>query len=70
MRTGGTPEILTHEEDGLLCADTDELGDALARLADDDSLRQRLADGALERARAFAPDVLVPRYEAVYKRLL
>lgn len=70
MRTGGTPEILTHEEDGLLCADTDELGDALARLADDDSLRRRLADGALERARAFAPDVLVPRYEAVYKRLL
>ena len=70
MRTGGTPEILTHEEDGLLCADTDELGDALARLADDDSLKQRLADGALERARAFAPDVLVPRYEAVYKRLL
>ena len=70
MRTGGTPEILTHEEDGLLCADTDELGDAVARLADDDRLRHRLADGARQRARAFAPDVLVPRYEAVYKRLL
>jgi hypothetical protein len=46
------------------------LGEAVGRLVADEALRARLAAGARDRARAFAPDSLIPRYEAAYRRLL
>lgn len=69
METGGTREILKDGESGLLVRDADELGAAVARIVHDDALRARLSEGARARARAFAPETLVPRYEAVYRRL-
>jgi glycogen synthase len=69
MDTGGTGEILEDGRSGLLVRDAAGLGEAVARLAGDDVLRARLADGARARAAAFAPAVLVPRYESVYRRL-
>ena len=70
MDTGGTREILDHEKSGLVVRDEAALAEAIARLAQDDRLRERIGAGARERARAFAPETLVPRYEAVYKTLL
>jgi glycogen synthase len=70
MDTGGTREILEDGRSGLLVRDAAGLGEAVARLAGDEALRARLASGARARAAAFAPDALVPRYEAVYRRLL
>jgi glycosyltransferase involved in cell wall biosynthesis len=70
MDTGGTREILEDGRSGLLVADAAGLGQAVARLAGDDALRARLGEGARGRAAAFAPAALVPRYEAVYRRLL
>jgi glycosyltransferase involved in cell wall biosynthesis len=67
--TGGTREILKDGESGLLATDTAGLGAAVARLAGESALRGRIVSGALERSRAFAPEVLVPRYETVYRRL-
>jgi glycosyltransferase involved in cell wall biosynthesis len=69
IATGGTREILTDGESGLVVGDLASLGDAVARLAADAGLRQRIAEGARARAQAFAPETLVPRYEAVYRRL-
>jgi glycogen(starch) synthase len=69
MATGGTREILADGENGLLVDDAHGLAAAVAHLAHDDALRRRLSDGARERARAFSPEVLVPRYETVYRRL-
>jgi glycogen(starch) synthase len=69
MSTGGTPEILTHDESGLLVDGVSELASAVAHLASDPALRRRLSEGARERARAFSPEVLTPRYEAVYRGL-
>jgi glycosyltransferase involved in cell wall biosynthesis len=69
MDTGGTPEILTDGESGLLVDDVEALGEAVARLVGDDELRRRLGEGARARALAFSPEVLVPRYEAVYREL-
>lgn len=45
---GGIPEAVTHEEDGLLAAENDAaaLEQFLLRLAEEDGLYQRLADGA------------------------
>jgi glycogen synthase len=68
MDTGGTGEIL-REGSGLLAKGTRELGEALGRLLGDASLRRATAERARERARAFAPETLVPRYEAVYRKL-
>jgi glycosyltransferase involved in cell wall biosynthesis len=70
MDTGGTREILGDGESGLLVRDAEGLGDAVARIAHDDALRARLREGARERARAFSPAALLPRYEAVYRRLM
>jgi glycosyltransferase involved in cell wall biosynthesis len=69
MDTGGTGEILKGGS-GLLATGTRELGDALARLLGNAALRRETAERARERARAFAPETLVPRYEEVYRRLL
>lgn len=68
MDTGGTGEIL-RDGAGLLAASVAGLGQALGRLLTDEALRERTAACARVRARAFAPEALVPRYEAVYRRL-
>jgi glycosyltransferase involved in cell wall biosynthesis len=70
MDTGGTREILEHEQSGLVVERADELAEALRRLVEDAALRERLREGARARAQAFAPATLVPRYEAVYRTLL
>jgi glycogen(starch) synthase len=70
MNTGGTAELIEHDSSGLLARDENELGDAVARIVHDASVRSRLQEGAIARARAFAPDVLIPRYEALYRGLL
>lgn len=69
MNTGGTREILEDGRSGLMVSDASALASAVARIVDDGSLAQRLSDGARERARAFSPQALVPRYESVYRRL-
>ncbi|HEY7411192.1 MAG TPA: glycosyltransferase family 4 protein, partial [Vicinamibacteria bacterium] len=68
MDTGGTREILG-DEAGLIATDAAGLGDATGRLARDEGLRRRLVEAARARAEAFSPERLVPRYEAVYRRL-
>ena len=69
LATGGTGEILEDGSSGLLARDSEGLADAVARLVSDDALRQRLAEGARDRAQAFAPEALIPRYEDAYRRL-
>jgi glycogen synthase len=69
MDTGGTGEILQHETSGILVGGAEELSAAVARIAGDAALRARLGEGARARAAAFAPAVLVPRYEDVYRGL-
>lgn len=69
MATGGTREILVDGESGLVVPDAVALGEAVRRLVLDPALRQRIVEGARDRSRAFAPATLVPRYEAVYRRL-
>jgi glycosyltransferase involved in cell wall biosynthesis len=68
METGGTAEILA-PGGGLLVRDAAGLSDALARIVGESGLRDDLRAAARERARAYAPQTLIPRYEAVYRRL-
>lgn len=68
METGGTAEILA-PGGGLLVRDVEGLADALSRIVGTPALREELRAAATARAAAYAPETLVPRYEAVYRRL-
>lgn len=67
MDTGGTSELIQDGSSGLLAHDVAQLGDALGRIVHDASVRSRLSEGAASRARAFSPETLIPRYEALYR---
>lgn len=67
MDTGGTSELIENDRSGLLARNIGELGDALGRIVHDPGVRSRLKDGAVIRARAFSPETLIPRYEALYR---
>jgi glycosyltransferase involved in cell wall biosynthesis len=71
MNTGGTPDIVVHEETGLLSVNADELAGAVRRLRDDPALRARLGDAARQRARAlFDAPAVVGRIESLYREVL
>jgi glycosyltransferase involved in cell wall biosynthesis len=68
--TGGSNEIVVHEESGLIGRGVEELGSALARVLTDNGLSTRLRQGARQRAKAhFSCDVVLPRVEDVYERV-
>lgn len=69
---GGVPELVRHEQTGLLVppGDPAALAAALARILDDRVLARRLAEAGRERARDFAIEETVARTEAVYRDLL
>ncbi len=72
-RVGGIPDIVIDGEVGLLVAPEDPASAAAAvtRLLSDDPLRQRLADGALARARsAYDAALYAERHRAIYSRIL
>lgn len=64
-RNAGAREVLEEGRDGVLASDR-ELGSALRRLLEDPEARARYAARGLERARAFAWDVVAERYETIY----
>lgn len=72
-RVGGVPEVVRDGVSGLLVppADTAAAALALTALVDDRAMRAQLAAAARTDARTrFAPDAIVPRYEALYRSLL
>ena len=71
-RVGGIPEVVEDNETGLLvpAGDVDALATALETLIDDEP--RASPSGAPRSARArdrFSAEVIVPRYEALYRRL-
>jgi glycosyltransferase involved in cell wall biosynthesis len=72
-RVGGVPDVIEHGEHGLLVAPGDPvaLADAIARLAQDSELAQRLGEQAAERVRsAFTWRHALERFETIYDELL
>jgi len=71
-RVGGLPEVVVDGETGALVPPeaVDEMAtQAVAMLRDGDRWR-RLRAGAVERARSFSADLVVPLYEDLYRRLI
>ena len=71
MDTGGTSDIISHEETGLLAATPEAFAQALGRLATDPHLRSRLGQGAAARARAhFEASRVGTQIEALYESVI
>ena len=71
-RVGGIPEVVEDNRSGLLVrfGDVAALAGALEGLIDDKTRRGTLGRAAQARARErFSAEVIVPRYEALYRRL-
>jgi len=69
--TGGTAEIVVDGESGLTGGTVEELAAALKRAATEDELASRLRRGAARRAREhFSEEVVLPRVEKIYARVL
>lgn len=71
-RVGGIPEVVEDNRSGLLVpsGDVTALAGALEALIDDETRRRTLGRAAQARARErFSAEVIVPRYEALYRRL-
>ncbi len=69
---GGAPEFVRHARDGLLVDpfDTDALGAALLRLAQDQRLRTQLAIAGRDRVAAFSWPAVTHRYQEVYEAVV
>jgi glycosyltransferase involved in cell wall biosynthesis len=69
---GGTPEVVTDGQQGVLVPprDPDALAEGLLRLLGDDALRARMGAAARERAFDFDIRKAVRRMEQVYAELL
>lgn len=71
-RVGGVPEVVEHDRSGLLVppGDVDALTAGLEALLRDRNRRIALGEAARARARQlFSAEAIVPRYEALYRRL-
>ena len=72
-RTGGIPEIIEHERNGLLAPprDPDALAGQIARILDDPALqRQFIAEGHRTVEREFTADAMVEGTLNVYRKIL
>ena len=69
---GGVPDVVEDEREALVVAPGDAvaLANALARLAGDPDLRERLGNGARERAGGFSAEKVADRIDAMYRNLL
>jgi len=69
--TGGIPELIRHEDTGLLVppGDAESLAAAIERLYGDEKLRRRLAGAALRRLGEFSVAGVTDRLEALYRGL-
>ncbi len=67
-KPGGHEDMIEDGKNGLLIpvGDADALAAAMARLADDAPLRERLGAAALMRALDFTPEVVMPQMEHLY----
>ena len=71
MDTGGTRDIITHDQTGLLSEGSDGLGDDLRRLVADEALRRRLGQAASRQVEVrFDAPAVGRRVEALYRELI
>jgi L-malate glycosyltransferase len=70
--TGGMPEVQIHGETGFLCpiGDVECMANHAVELLSNPELRARFGQNARLRANNFRSDMIVPQYEALYRKVL
>ena len=71
-RVGGIPDLVVHEDNGLLVEPNEpaQLLAALTRLVDDPRLRRRFGEAGARRARQYSPQRRAERYLQLYESVL
>ena len=71
-RSGGLPEVIEDDVTGILepPGSVEAMGRRAIELLRDEQKHRRMAAAALEVARRFSADAIVPGYEALYQRVL
>lgn len=71
-RTGGLPEVITDGVEGILepAGSVEAMARRAIALLRDDEAHAAMREAALARARQFAADLVVPRYEEFYHEIL
>jgi glycosyltransferase involved in cell wall biosynthesis len=71
-RAAGYLDLIEDGETGLLVppGDSTALAEAMARLIEDEALRERLGRNARETSRRFASERIVPRFESLYREAI
>lgn len=68
---GGLPELNIHNETGLVyeVGEVNELAKALEKILSDEELLSTMSEKALQRAKLFSIEQIIPQYEKVYEQL-
>lgn len=71
-RTGGIPEVVPDGKAGYLLprGDVDAMATRAIEILSDDALHERLGTGGRDHAQRFSCDLVVPRFEALYQKIL
>jgi N-acetyl-alpha-D-glucosaminyl L-malate synthase BshA len=71
-RVGGLPEVVLDGETGYLIdpSDIDGYAEAAIRILSDQERWAQFRENAVKRSKDFASDLIVPRYEALYRRMI
>lgn len=68
---GRQQEIITHENEGLLCPPEDPvaLSQAMARMIDNEAYRQTVQEHAIARSKHFSLDRIMNKWETIFKQI-
>jgi len=70
--SGGLPEVNIHGVSGYLAniGDVEAMGDFSIKILGDENTLKKFKENALEQAKTFDIDIVVPQYEALYEKAL
>ena len=70
--TGGIPEIVIDNQTGFLVPpkDSKQIAFQINRILDDDSLYQRLSEGAMEKAKEYDYEIIGKKYAELLENIL
>jgi len=71
-RVGGIPDVIQHEENGLLIApeNSEEIAGAIIRLLTDKGLNAKLRAGGLKSSRKFEWEKILEKIDSIYKNVI
>jgi glycosyltransferase involved in cell wall biosynthesis len=70
-RAGGIPDIIRHNENGILIPpkDSSAIIDAILMLIENKKLAQQLSEKGYSEVQKYRPDTISRRYMAIYKNI-